>query len=40
MLALDGDEMRVVEEVVRYHVGPSVAAHTGLGTVGAVYTLI
>jgi DegV family protein with EDD domain len=26
-----------VEEVVRYRVGPSVAAHTGLGTVGAVF---
>lgn len=27
-----------VDEVVRYHVGPSVAAHTGPGTVGAVFT--
>jgi DegV family protein with EDD domain len=26
-----------VDEVVRYRVGPSVAAHTGLGTVGAVF---
>ena len=26
-----------VEELVRYEVGPSVAAHTGLGTVGAVF---
>lgn len=32
LAALDG-----IEEVVRYRVGPSVAAHTGLGTVGAVY---
>jgi DegV family protein with EDD domain len=26
-----------VDEVVRYRVGPSVAAHTGLGTVGAIF---
>ena len=26
-----------VEELVRYEVGPSVVAHTGLGTAGAVY---
>ena len=26
-----------VIEVVRYQVGPSVAAHTGVGTVGAVF---
>ncbi|HEY6317202.1 MAG TPA: DegV family protein, partial [Acidimicrobiia bacterium] len=26
-----------VEELVRYEVGPSVTAHTGLGTAGAVY---
>ena len=29
-----------VVEVVRYTVGPSVAAHTGAGTVGAVYHLL
>lgn len=28
-----------VREVVRYHVGPSVAVHTGPGSVGAVWTL-
>jgi DegV family protein with EDD domain len=27
----------VVDEVVRYEVGPSVAAHTGVGTFGAVF---
>jgi DegV family protein with EDD domain len=27
----------IVDEVVRYEVGPSVAAHTGVGTVGAVF---
>jgi fatty acid-binding protein DegV len=26
-----------VREVVRYRVGPSVSAHTGLGTVGVVF---
>ncbi len=26
-----------VEELVRYEVGPSVTAHTGLGTAGAVF---
>ena len=26
-----------VEELVRYEVGPSIAAHTGLGTVGCVF---
>ncbi len=29
-----------VAEVVRYSVGPSVAAHTGPGTVGAVWTTV
>jgi len=29
--------IRIVDEVVRYEVGPSVAAHTGVGTVGAVF---
>jgi fatty acid-binding protein DegV len=26
-----------VSEVVRYDIGPSVGAHTGLGTAGAVF---
>jgi hypothetical protein len=26
-----------VADLVRYQVGPSVAAHTGVGTAGAVY---
>lgn len=26
-----------VESLVRYEVGPSIAAHTGLGTVGCVF---
>jgi fatty acid-binding protein DegV len=26
-----------VSELLRYEVGPSIAAHTGLGTVGAVF---
>ncbi|MDQ3463004.1 MAG: DegV family protein, partial [Actinomycetota bacterium] len=29
--------LRNVEETVRYIVGPSVAAHTGAGTFGAVF---
>jgi DegV family protein with EDD domain len=36
-LAVLINQLPGVEEVVRYRVGPSVAAHTGLGTVGAVF---
>jgi fatty acid-binding protein DegV len=34
------DRLRAAEEVrelVRYRIGPSVAAHTGPGTVGAMF---
>jgi DegV family protein with EDD domain len=34
------EERSVVVEAVRYSVGPSVAVHTGPGTVGAVWTVI
>ena len=30
-------ETRVASEIVRYDIGPSVGAHTGLGTVGCVF---
>lgn len=36
-LAASLDALPAVTEIVRYDVGPSVGAHTGLGTVGAVF---
>jgi fatty acid-binding protein DegV len=36
-LAAALDALSAVPEVARYDVGPSVGAHTGLGTVGAVF---
>lgn len=36
-LAEATEDLAVVEEVVRYEVGPSVGVHTGPGTVGAVF---
>jgi len=36
-LAVALDALPTVGEIVRYAVGPSVGAHTGLGTVGAVF---
>jgi DegV family protein with EDD domain len=40
LLAAELDERSSVVEVVRYNVGPSVAVHTGPGTVGAVWAAI
>ena len=40
LLAAELAERSSVVEVVRYNVGPSVAVHTGPGTVGAVWTAI
>ena len=40
LLAAELGERSSVVEVVRYNIGPSVAVHTGPGTVGAVWTAI
>ncbi len=40
LLAAALERRPFVAEVVRYSVGPSVAAHTGPGTVGAVWTTV
>src|SRR5450755_3979029 len=40
LLAAELAESKSVVELVRYNIGPSVAVHTGPGTVGAVWTAI